>query len=158
MKDLIIVLVIAGVLGGGYYYSHHKKEVDGVIQNANDVKDHVVATGTAGIDSAIAEAIKSIDSVALAYYAKNRNYGISVNENFCTNDTSGKSVGAVIGVIETYTKAVTCVTAKEYPAKSFTIVASSVLNTGKNYCTDAGGYKGLIEKNSQTFKPGYSCK
>jgi hypothetical protein len=161
MKGLLtLVLAIAIFAGGYYYYTHHKAKVDTAIKNASDTKNTIIATTTAGIDSAIKSAIGSIAPLSLVYYAKDRNYGESATKNICNDTTSAGSIGGIISGIQVYTKSISCVVDTNYPSKSFTIVASSFAHKGEYYCTDQNGKVELIPSVSSgnTFKAGFSCK
>ena len=160
MKSFILILVILGIIGGGYYYQHHKATVDSAVADASKTKDQFVADTTTGIDQAIQTALKSVAPVSLLYYTNNRNYGVSMAKNICNDTSSGGSIGSVIAGIQKYTKAISCVTDADFPAKSFTLVAPSVANKGKYYCTDQNGLVTLIPSiaPSSTFRAGLACK
>ena len=160
MKSFILILIIVGVIGGGYYYEHHKATVDSAFVDATKTKDQFVADTTEGVDQAIAGALKSIAPVSLLYYTNNRNYGVSMAKNICNDTSAGGSIGSVIAGIQKYTKAISCVTDADFPAKSFTLVAPSVANKGKYYCTDQNGVVTLIPSvaPSSNFKAGLACK
>ena len=149
---LLVVLVIAGI----HYYSLHEAATDAAVQNAKTV---IVTTTASDADAATSAALKGIAPVSLAYYAKDRNYGVSSSVNICTDSTSSASVGAIIGGIQKYTKAISCAVAPTFPATSFTITAPSFVNKGEYYCTDQNGAVDLISGLSGNgFKAGLSCE
>ena len=161
MKGLTTLIVFIGIIAGGYYYyAHNKSTVDGAISSATSATNGAIATTTTSIDSAIQAGLKSVNPISLYYYTTNRNYGISDTKNICNDTTSSNSIGAIISDIQIYTKSISCVVDPNFPSKSFTIVASSVANSGQYYCTDQNGAVNLIPSVSQTstFKSGISCK
>ena len=160
MKDLLTLIVLIAIVGGGYYYyEHNKGAVDNAVATADNAKNAIVATTTAGIDAATKTGLGSIAPVSLAYYAENRNYGISATKNICNDTTSPTSVGSVVSAIQQYTKAIDCTVDTDFPSKSFTITAPSLANSGEYYCIDQNGTVDLIANinTSDTFKAGLSC-
>ena len=159
MKNLLILIIIAGLAYGGYYYLVHKADVTTLTNDINNAKTTVVTTTNTGIDSAITSIFKSIANVAPIYYVQNRNYGISSSQNICNDTTNAGSIGNVIAQIQKYTQAVSCVPASDFPSRSFTITAESKVTSGQYFCADQTGFVGLIPSiSSGNFNPGVKCK
>ncbi len=152
IKDIILVVVVVGICGY-FYVTYHSK--------INDTANSVVATSKASADAVIKSALGSVSTVSPAYYLKNqRSYGVSATENICTDSTSNLSMGAVISTIQQHTNGVSCVADPDFPSRSFTLVAPSLVNEGKYYCTDQSGAVSLIPSVSSgsSFREGIKCK
>lgn len=161
MKGLfILILLVVAVYGGYYYYNHNKVAVDSAIVDAEETKNKIVETSLATADNTVKSAVGSVSTLSLAYYATDRNYGASAQKNICNDTTSKGSIGGVISGIQILTKSISCVVDTNFPAKSFTLTASSPANKGQYYCTDQNGGVNLIPSvaPSSTFKVGLSCK
>jgi hypothetical protein len=155
-----LILIIVLVWGGYYYYTHHKATVDNAITDAKKTKDKIVETTIATTDATIKSAVGSVSPISFAYYAKNRNYGESPAKNICNDSTSSASIGSIISSVQALTSSVSCTMDTVFPARSFTLIASSLLNKGQYYCTDQNGGVNLIPSIStgSSFKAGMSCR
>jgi len=167
MKIIFILILIA--LGfGGYWYFIHKPninnvvnniDINSVVNNINEVKNNVVTKTNADIDAIIKSTLSGVSSISPLYYLQNgRNYGLSATQNICTNSKSKGSLGNIISSIQQYTKAVTCVVDPNFPSKSFTIIAPSLINKGLSYCTDQAGFFMISLTSNSSYKAGFKCK
>ena len=76
MKTVYAIIILAAIGFGGYWYFTHKSAVNGIVNNANNAKNDIVATGTADIDAVIKTAVASVSTVSPVYYLQNsRSYG-----------------------------------------------------------------------------------
>lgn len=152
MRFLALLILIAGICGY-WYYTHNQSEVQDAVREAT-------ATKNAGIDSAVEAALQGVAKAAPLYYWKNRNYGVSLKQSICNDESSDNSIGVLVAGIHGITKSVTCTVDTDFPARSFTIVAPSKAHEGEYFCADQGGYVGLIPdiEGSGTFRLGIKCK
>ena len=160
MKFFGLLIVVVLCIGGYWYFTHHQSTVSTAVNNVTDVKNTIVATTNAGIDSAVMSALQGVAKMSPVYYFQNRSYGISASQNICYDATSSNSLGSIIADIEQYTKAVTCVVDTDYPSRSFTLVAPSRTDAPRYYCTDQSGFVGLIPSilPGGAFRAGIKCK
>jgi hypothetical protein len=158
MKNLLLILIMLGI--GGYLYYAHISTVADITKNVNTTKDTVVTATKADVDAIVKSGLGSVSTISPGYYLQNRNYGVSATENICNNATSSISIGNVIATIQKYTKGVSCVADPDYPSRSFTFVAPSLVNPGKEYCTDQSGVVSLISSSlsQNSFREGVKCK
>jgi len=158
MKKLYIIIILAALGYGIYWYINHQQETKNSINNIIDTKNSVVNKTTAEIDGLIKNAISGVNTISPLYYLQNRNYGISTNENICVNTKSKGSIGGIISEIQKLTKRVTCTVDSDFPSKSFTLVAPSLIDKNISYCTDQSGFYVINNSSVNTFKAGFKCK
>lgn len=158
MKTFYIIIILAALVYGGYWYINHQSDTKDFINNINNTKNSVVNKTTAEIDGLIKNAVSGVNTISPLYYLQNRNYGISATENICVNTKSKGSIGGIISEIQKLTKAVTCVVDTNFPSKSFTLVAPSLIDKNVSYCTDQSGFSVINTASVNTFKAGFKCK
>lgn len=158
MNKLLAFIVILAVAGGFYWYLVHKDSVD---QSVNNAKNTVVNTGNTAVDTAIKTALSGVGSAAPIYYLQNKeSYGMSATQNICNDPTSANSISSIVTTIQKYTGSVSCVVDSDFPSRSFTIVAPSLVNEGQFFCADQSGFAGLIPNvnDNASYKAGRKCK
>ncbi len=158
MKKFYIIIIVVALGYGGYWYINHQSETKDFINNVIDTKNNVVNKTNAEIDSLIKSAVSGVNTISPLYYLQNRNYGISATENICLNTESKGSIGGVISGIQKLTKAVTCTVDPDFPSKSFTLIAPSLIDKEISYCTDQSGFSVINTVSMNTFKAGFKCK
>lgn len=158
MKTIILILIILGI--GGYFYFNHQSNIKDITKNISATKDTVVTATKADIDALTKSVLASVGTISSGYYLQNKNYGVSTTQNICLNSNSNISIGNIISTIQKYTKGVSCVADPDFPSRSFTIVAPSLVNNGEYFCTDQSGAVSLLLSisSSGTFREGVRCK
>ena len=139
---------------GGYYYFKHPN----AINQAKTTSQTVVKTTIADVDKVTTNSFKAAGVDAQVYYLKHRNYGSSSKQNICVDVTSNGGFGDVVSAIQKVGNVITCAVATDYPSRSFTIAVPSLVNKGQFYCTDQGGFIGLIPNTKTPFESGVKCK
>ncbi len=158
MKIFYILFIVVILSFGGYWYLNHQPEVNNFINKIINIKNEVVVSTTEDIDALIKKAVSGVSTVSLIYYTQNRNYGVSETENICINAESKISLGGIISGIQKYTKTVTCVVDTDFPSRSFTIIAPSLIDKNQSYCSDQAGFSIIDTSIKNNFKAGIKCK
>lgn len=122
-----------------------------------EIQKAVIEVDAIGADAGIKSAISQVPASAEIYMSfTNGNYGTSPTKNFCRGDEN--NVEYILNIIKKYSKTpAACTVSSSFPAKSFTVTASSVTQSGF-YCTDQSGFQGLISLTNNQFKAGIQCK
>ena len=153
MKLLLILIIVLGI--AGYLYKKHPHAVE----NAKTTAHTVVKKTAEDIDKGTMTSFKAVGADAQIYYLRNRNYGASATKSICTDVTSNGGLGDIVSGMQKVGSAVSCVTDKEYPSKSFTLTVPSVAQKGQYYCTDQNGYIGLVPSITKApFSLGLKCR
>jgi hypothetical protein len=158
MKIFYTLFVVAILGFGGYWCLNHQTEVQNFINKIINIKNNIIVSTKEEMDGLIKSAVNGVSKVSLPYYIQNRNYGVSETENICINAESKVSLGGVISGIQKYTKTVTCIVDPEFPSRSFTIIAPSLIDKNLSYCSDQVGFFTVNTSTNNTFKAGLRCK
>ena len=153
MRFLLLLVIVASI--GGYYYFKHPN----AINQAKTTGQAIVTTTVTDVDNVTMGSFKAAGVDAQVYYLKHRNYGTSSKQNICVDVTSNGGVGDVVSAIKKVNNSITCAVATDYPSRSFTITVPSLVHKGQFYCTDQGGFIGLIPNTTKApFESGVKCQ
>ncbi|HEY5589242.1 MAG TPA: hypothetical protein VIK86_09865 [Candidatus Paceibacterota bacterium] len=158
MNKFYVLLIIVALGFGGYWYINNQSKTKDFIQSTVETKNSIINKTTSEIDGLIKNAVSGVNTISPLYYLQNRNYGISATENICVNTKSKGSIGGIISEIQKLTNRVTCTVDSNFPSKSFTLVAPSLIDKNVSYCTDQSGFSVINTASVNTFKAGFKCK